>query len=106
MKCQAEQHLADRIEAARRICEQVERNPEGWGGDLAVSLARTIRRELDGQTGDGWSLPGWGDGFETIATTGYDVVLPDGSVAGTYPSRESAEVTASRLPTGTTVRDA
>ena len=32
--------------SALAICGQVEANPVGWGGDMAVSLARTIQDAL------------------------------------------------------------
>lgn len=35
-----------RIAAALTVCDQVEANPVGWGGPMAVSLARTIREAL------------------------------------------------------------
>lgn len=31
----------------REVCAQVEANPVGWGGDMAVSLARTILRAAE-----------------------------------------------------------
>jgi hypothetical protein len=36
--------------------------------------------------------------------TEFEVVLPDGTVAAAYPSRESAEVQCSRMPAGSYVR--
>lgn len=46
MRCQAEIRQVERIIAALKVCDAVEHNPEGWGGSMAVSLARTIRKEL------------------------------------------------------------
>lgn len=36
----------NRIAAALTVCDQVEANSVGWGGTMAVSLARTIREAL------------------------------------------------------------
>lgn len=34
--------MAEALYGVRQVCEQVEANPEGWGGPSVVSLARTI----------------------------------------------------------------
>lgn len=36
------------VAAALALCDQVEANPLGWGGDVAVSLARSVRNALGG----------------------------------------------------------